>query len=146
MRRFTILMLFVLGSIAGVSAQNISTLSERLAVREVGSAKAVVAEYDTIPAPNVVSGYRVRIFFDSKQNARQASLSVQSQFNALYPEFPSYWSFDQPNYMVTVGNFTTKEEATALVGRIASTFPKAFVLRQNIPISEFGTKDDHFLE
>ena len=140
MKRSIISTIIALTISTTVGAQNISTLRQQLNVYEVGNARTVIAQYDTQPTSTMVNGYRVRIFFDNKQNARQASLSVQSQFDALYPGIPSYWAFETPNYIVTVGNFITKEEATSLVGRIAGIFPKAFVLRQNIPISEFGTK------
>ena len=79
-----------------------------------------------------ISGYRVRIFFDNKQNARTESETVLKKFNGLYPDVMAYRIYANPYFKVTVGDFRTKSEAMALLARIKGAFPSAFVVKENI--------------
>ncbi len=79
-----------------------------------------------------ISGYRVRIFFDNKQNARTESEAVLKRFNGLYPDVMAYRIYANPYFKVTVGDFRTKSEAMALLVRIKGAFPSAFVVKENI--------------
>ena len=79
-----------------------------------------------------ISGYRVRIFFDNKQNARTESEAVLKRFNGLYPDVMAYRIYANPYFKVTVGDFRTKSEAMAQLARIKGAFPSAFVVKENI--------------
>ena len=79
-----------------------------------------------------LQGYRIRIFFDNKQNSRGESESALARFRAAYPGIPAYRSFTNPFFKVTVGDFRTKSEATALLVSLKSMFPNAFVLKETI--------------
>lgn len=79
-----------------------------------------------------ISGYRVRIFFDNSQNARQASENTLNRFRRTHPEVMAYRSFQSPYFKVTVGDFRTKSEAMELLERIKSEYPSAFILKENI--------------
>ena len=79
-----------------------------------------------------MTGYRVRIFFDNKQNARSASEAAMGRFQSAYPGHGVYRSFASPYFKVTVGDFRTKSEAMQMMRRIKADFPSAFVVRENI--------------
>ena len=79
-----------------------------------------------------LTGYRVRIFFDNKQNARTASEAAMGRFQSAYPGHGVYRSFASPYFKVTVGDFRTKSEAMQMMRRIKADFPSAFVVRENI--------------
>ena len=79
-----------------------------------------------------IPGYRVRIFFDNKQNARTESEAVLKRFNGLYPDVMAYRIYANPYFKVTVGDFRTKSEAMALLARIKGAFPSAFVVKESI--------------
>ena len=79
-----------------------------------------------------ISGYRVRIFFDNKQNARTESETVLKRFNGLYPDVMAYRIYANPYFKVTVGDFRTKSEAMELLSRIRYEFPSAFVVKESI--------------
>ena len=79
-----------------------------------------------------MTGYRVRIFFDNKQSARNASEAAMNRFRAAYPGHGAYRSFASPYFKVTVGDFRTKSEAMQLMRRIKADFPSAFVVKENI--------------
>jgi hypothetical protein len=79
-----------------------------------------------------ITGYRVRIFFDNKQNARSASEAAMGRFKAAYPGHGAYRSFASPYFKVTVGDFRTKSEAMQMMRRLKADFPSAFVVKENI--------------
>lgn len=79
-----------------------------------------------------ITGYRLRIFFDNKQDARVHSSSVVNSFSSRYPEFPVYRTYENPYFKVTVGDFRTKSEATMLLKRIESEFQSAFIIKETI--------------
>ena len=79
-----------------------------------------------------MTGYRIRIFFDNKQNSRSASEAAMGRFQSLYPGHGVYRSFASPYFKVTVGDFRTKSEAMQMMRRIKADFPSAFVVKENI--------------
>ena len=83
-------------------------------------------------AKRAIQGYRVRIFFDNKQTARNDSEATLKRFRSLYPEIVAYRIYANPYFKVTVGDFRTKSEAMELLTRIKGSFPSAFVVKENI--------------
>ncbi len=79
-----------------------------------------------------MSGYRVRIFFDNKQSARNESEATLAKFKSIFPDVMAYRIYVNPYFKVTVGDFRTKSEAMALLSRIKGAFPSAFVVKENI--------------
>ena len=89
-------------------------------------------EHISANSKRTISGYRVRIFFDNKQTARAESENTLKKFNGLFPDVTAYRIYTNPYFKVTVGDCRTKSEAMALLGRIRSVFPSAFVVKENI--------------
>lgn len=79
-----------------------------------------------------ITGYRVRIFFDNKQDSRQASEAALKRFESTHPGVAAYRSFVSPFFKVTVGDFRTKSEAMQLLQSLTADFPSAFVVKENI--------------
>lgn len=77
-----------------------------------------------------VNGYRIRIFFDNKQNSRGASEAEAARFRSLYPGYSVYRSFANPFFKVTIGDFRTKSEANVALRVIVNDFPTAFVVKE----------------
>ncbi|MCQ2141142.1 MAG: SPOR domain-containing protein [Bacteroidales bacterium] len=79
-----------------------------------------------------INGYRVRIYFDNKQGAREASQAAMASFKAKYPGIAAYKTFSSPFHKVTVGNFRTKSEALKLLNAIKYEFPSSFIVKEKI--------------
>lgn len=88
----------------------------------------------------VISGYRVRIFFDNKQTARVESEKTLKKFESMFPEIMAYRTYANPYFKVTVGDCRTRSEAMSMLSRIKKAFPSAFVVRENI---SFPAVDKH---
>lgn len=79
-----------------------------------------------------MNGYRVRIFFDNKQNSRGASEAAAGRFRGMYPGTAVYRTYTNPFFKVTVGDFRTRSEALQLLSAIKNEFPSSFVVREKI--------------
>jgi hypothetical protein len=77
-------------------------------------------------------GYRIRIFSDSGQLARDNANKVKTTFYTLYPDVESYLKYDAPNFKVLVGDFRTKSEALNFLKVINKDFVSAFIVKDLI--------------
>ena len=93
-----------------------------------------------------ISGYRVRIYFDNKQNSRGASEEAQRRFQASHPGIMSYRSFTNPFFKVTVGDFRTRSEAIQLMQEIQREFPTAFIVKETINYPVVDKKDSYIID
>ena len=74
-------------------------------------------------------GYRIKIHFSAdKSKAKE----VQSKFTSKFADIPSYEEYQQPNFVINVGDFKTKLEAFELLKRIQVEFPYAFIVKSKI--------------
>lgn len=80
----------------------------------------------------MISGYRVRIFFDNGQTSRSESEAVLRRFESMYHGVPAYRTYTNPYFKVTVGDFRTRSEAMALLVRLRDEFPRALMVREKI--------------
>jgi hypothetical protein len=77
-------------------------------------------------------GFRVRIFFDNSQDARQRALEVETNFKTQYPDTPTYYTYQNLYFKVAVGDFRTKSEAMHFLHAIAEHYPGAFIIKDFI--------------
>lgn len=115
---------------------SLTTINETVRISEQGDA-ATIVEKGLKVAPKAVNGYRIVIFMSNSQTARRDAVAAQENFATLFPQEQSYLTYENPYFKVAVGNCTSQEEAMILLGRLRSTFPKAFIMRESIDIGEF---------
>lgn len=102
-----------------------------------GDAKAILdkALYRGTP---FVEGFRIAIFMGNGPGARGEAAATQAGFRKQFPGHSVYLSYENPYFKVIVGAYPTKEEAILELGRIRQIYPKAFVMHDKIPISQFA--------
>lgn len=93
-----------------------------------------------------ISGYRVRIFFDNKQDSRSSSESALNRFKTAYPGYEAYRSYSSPYFKVTAGNFRTKSEAMQFLQSVKADFPSAIVVKDNIDYPVVDSKHSYILD
>lgn len=76
------------------------------------------------------SVYRIRIYFDNSQNARNVSTQVVDTFKVYYPNIPIYRSYSNPYFKVTVGDFRTKSDAMRFLEAIKPKYPAVFLVKE----------------
>lgn len=79
-----------------------------------------------------MAGYRIRIFFDNRQTARQESEKIMNDFLLQFPQTAVYREYVDPYFKVSVGDFRTKSEAMRFFKNIVGLYPSAFITRENI--------------
>ena len=79
-----------------------------------------------------IPGYRIRIFSESAQTARQRSENTRMNFMRSFPYLDAYQRYNNPNWQVFVGDFRTKNEALREIKKIARMFPGAFIVSTTI--------------
>lgn len=121
---------------APAQIDSLTTISQTVQISEHGDAATIVGGNLEV-APKVVNGYRIVIFMSNTQTARRDALAAQENFSLLFPQEQTYLTYENPYFKVAVGNCTTQEEAIILLGRLRHSFPKAFIMRENINVGEF---------
>lgn len=93
-----------------------------------------------------ISGFRIRIFFDNKQDSRSSSELALKKFKSEYPGYEAYRSYSSPYFKVTAGNFRTKSEAIRFLQSVRVDFPNAMVVKENIDYPVVDTKHAYILD
>lgn len=89
---------------------------------------------------NGTEGYRLEIYFSSENKAREHAVRVKNEFNLVFPDIASYMLFQTPNFKVRIGDFRNKSEALKIKAHIASKYPNAFIVKDNIRFPELFTE------
>ena len=83
-------------------------------------------------AAKKMTGYRIRVYFDNGQNARNRSEAIARSLSGTYPGLGVYRTYESPNFKVTVGDFRTKDEALRIYHSLKSSYPTAIILKETI--------------
>jgi len=83
-------------------------------------------------ASKTLTGYRIRVFYDSAPTARQRSEGIAGALRSQFPGTGVYRTFESPNYKVTVGDFRTKDEALRIYNALKKSYPTAFIIKETI--------------
>lgn len=112
-------------------------LPEGVTVRQSDAVRNAMDSYVERNARREAAGYltqqtyRIRIFFDNGRNARGESEAAANRFKALHPGVSVSRTFTSPFFKVTVGNYSSKAEATKALAGIQREFPAAFIVRDS---------------
>lgn len=77
-------------------------------------------------------GWRVQLTFKS---TKEEIKRMRANFIKLYPNIPTYLTYDSPYYRICVGNFRSKNEAIKLNDFIRKNYIEAYPVQKIIPIS-----------
>lgn len=74
-------------------------------------------------------GYRIKIHFGvDRVKARE----VKTKFAGKFQDYITYEDYDQPNFIITVGDFRTKLEAFEALKKVQAEFPNSFIIKSKI--------------
>lgn len=127
MNHIIILIYFVFITVIGFSQENpnSSNIQTSLKVRALQEKKE---EYHK-RTNGESDGYRVKIHFGSdKSKAKE----VQAKFSSKYNEVSTYEEYQQPNFVIMVGDYKTKLEAYELLKKIKEDYPYAFIVKSRV--------------
>jgi hypothetical protein len=149
-RRFFILLIAALVCLVGTTAaqqRDAATIKRLNKVDEVNGASSTIyvhpearlaadAYYESTSRRTSFKGYRVRIFTGSNQKARKEAEKTIESFRKKFSE-PVYYSYVNPNFQVTCGNFLSIEDAIIFLEKAIKVYPKAHIVACEIPANTF---------
>ncbi len=76
-----------------------------------------------------IDGYRIKIHFGvESENAK----TVRTKFSSKFPDINTYQEYQQPNFVVLVGDYKTKIEAVEALKKVQPEFNNAFIVKGKI--------------
>ena len=110
----------------------LSVIGNGVTVNQSPAMRSAFDRYVSNNASKKMAGYRIRVFFDNGQNARNRSEAIARSIANSYPGIGVYRTFESPNFKVSVGDFRTKDEALKVYQSLKSSYPTALILKENI--------------
>ena len=110
----------------------LSVLGSGVTVNQSAAMKSAFDSYVSANASKRVTGYRIRVYYENSQNARNRSESIARTISGTYPGIGVYRTFESPNFKVCVGDFRTKDEALKMYHALKSSYPTAIILKETI--------------
>ena len=101
-------------------------------VNRTPAVDTALKRYITDNSARRVHGYRIRLFFDNKQSARNESEKTENLFKENFPTIPVYRSYVNPYFKVVAGDYRTKSDAMRELSAIREIFPNAFIIKEYI--------------
>lgn len=86
------------------------------------------AEYNRL-TNGEIDGYRIKIHFGGD---RDVAKTIRNKFSAKYTDYAAYEDYQQPNFVVLVGDFKSKLEAFESLKKIQVEFPNSFIVKGKI--------------
>lgn len=77
------------------------------------------------------AGYRLQIFFSTDKDKVN---EIRMKFIKKYPKMETYITFDAPNYILRVGDFTEKNDAERFKKEIFREYPENFIIKTAINV------------
>ncbi len=89
-----------------------------------------IAEYHRL-TDGEQDGYRIKIHFGVDRDAAE---SVRVKFSNRFSDIVTYKEYQQPNFVILVGDYQTKLEAHESLKKIQGEFPNAFIVKGRIKV------------
>jgi hypothetical protein len=80
-------------------------------------------------------GFRIIIYNGPDRNA---AMLAKNNFTRAFPGVASYVSYNVPSYKIKVGNFESRNEASAFMRKVNKAFPTAFIVPDIVTIKNIN--------
>jgi hypothetical protein len=111
-----------------------SIYSQNINIKYESGIDSLIIKNNTIQQKkDGVLGWRIQLKFKS---TKEEIKKTRAEFMKLYPQTPTYLTYESPYYRICVGNFRTKNEALKLNNFIRRNFVEAYPVKKIIKISE----------
>ena len=102
---------------------------QRLRAAYQGSGTAPAGEKKGIKT--TAPGFRVQVYSGAD---RSKAYAEQARFKRIFPDVETYISYEEPNYRVKVGDFTSRSEAQELMSALRKNFTSVFLFSETINV------------
>ncbi len=110
---------------------------ERLSALVGTQPKVYTAGGTKLESQTSVNGFRIRIHSGNQQSvSKNRCYSIEARIREQQPDLPTYVTFKTPNWRISVGDFRTSEEASAMLAQLRREFPEfskeMFIVKEKI--------------
>lgn len=95
---------------------------------------------------DLIKGYRVCIFSDNSQNARNNAQKVLNEFNTLPIDAKATMEYDNPFFRVYTGYCLNRNEAVRLLGKLKPSFPLAIISNFSFELDKLNPEENIFYQ
>lgn len=113
-------------------SSNSAAGSSKVRVHQTDAVRNMVEAQISANRTRKMSGWRIRIFFDNSQNARNASAGAEGTFHSRFPGVKSYRTYEDPFFKVLVGDFRDRSEAMEFLLKLKGMWPSACIVKSDI--------------
>lgn len=90
-----------------------------------------------------IQGYRVRVNSFTGDNAKAKAFALKKDLQSKYPQMRVYVTFDEPNFIVKIGDFLTRLDAFALYSDLRKQVNTTQIIRDWINNPVISEEDLH---
>ncbi len=140
------LVMFALMATSIAHSQNLESFKDSLTIQAWSGNSVTINEspkaqeslriMNDTPAKSEILGYRIGVFFDNSPSARASALEAKELFETEFADIKVYMVYENPYFKVSGANCITQEEAVIMLHKIQRVFPKAYIMREQIAITE----------
>ncbi len=126
-----------LNSVSGTSHSNFidsTSIGEYILTLPIGLDHLIETYKKVNYTSTGAEGYRVQIFSESGNNAKEHAQQSLAEFNQYLLGYSAYLIYQQPNFKVRCGDYRTKAEARRLLKHLSGQYPGAYIVKDNIKI------------
>jgi hypothetical protein len=80
----------------------------------------------------IQNGFRIQLFSASVPEAKETIFQLQSEFIRKHEEMSSYADWSSPNWVLRIGNYRNRLEASQALDNLKVDYPAAFILADQI--------------
>ncbi len=154
-RKIVVLTLLTLLGLPIAGAQSLESFKSKLSgysyssgeveIYESSDAKSSLDRINRNGRTRTFLGYRIGIFFDNGATARTNATEAKKLFEENFPNEEVYMIYENPYFKVSAGNCVTQEEAVMLLDKVQKIFPKAYLMREQLQVSDIIIKERSLL-
>lgn len=92
------------------------------------------------------AGFRIKVAKFNGEDARNKAFNLKEELQRVYTKTRAYVIFDEPDFVVKFGDFTTKLEAQAMLVKIKPQISTAVIVPDQINSPVISQEDLHQVE
>lgn len=108
----------------------LSVMPSCVTIRQSSAIRGALARQLESNQSRMFNGFRIRVFHDNSQSAREQSSLIEIAFRRAYPLLAVERSYANQFFNVTVGAFRTRSDAEKLLRTLSTRFPQATIVKE----------------
>lgn len=87
---------------------------------------------------SIITGYRIQVYTSNMRGAKQEAYRLAGQLRGAAPELSSYVTYSAPFWRLSVGDYTSRQEAQQQLNALRASHPRlmreAYIVREKVRV------------